>query len=152
YGIDRTAVVDAQLVPRNLIADGMVLPGTDNARKFKDRIQVYENDTARAVASLEEAGFAPGNARIARAAAGQRLQFAYRSSSAIEGQVVADLWKGIGLTANIVVPAPNLTTGLEYQATVRGVESAGFGLGFGMWERRMHTSAIPTQQTRYAGT
>ena len=25
HGIDRTAVVDAQLVPRNLIADGMVL-------------------------------------------------------------------------------------------------------------------------------
>src|SRR5207237_10459650 len=71
---------------------------------------------------------------------------------ATEGQVVADLWKAIGLTANLVVPAPNLSTDLEYQATVRGVESAGFGLGFGMWERRMQTSAIPTAQTRYAGT
>ena len=152
HGVDRVAVVDAQLVPRHLIADGMVLPGTDRARAVKDRIRVYDYDPPRAIALLEEAGFPRGADGIARGADGQPLEFEYRSTRATEGQVIADLWKAVGLTANLVVPAANLSTDLEYQATVRGVESAGFGLGFGMWERRMHTSAIPTPQTRYAGT
>jgi peptide/nickel transport system substrate-binding protein len=152
HAIDRTAVVDAQLVPRSLIADGMVLPGSDKARQFKDRIVVYDYDPTRATALLEEAGFRRGGEGVARGADGQPLEFEFRSSRATEAQVIADLWKSVGLTANIVVPAANLTTDLEYQATVRGIESAGFGLGFGMWERRMHTSAIPTPQTRYAGT
>src|SRR4051794_30716726 len=52
HGIDRVGVADAQLVPRNLIADGMVLPGTDHARQFKDRIQVYDYDPSRAIALL----------------------------------------------------------------------------------------------------
>ena len=152
HAIDRTAVADAQLVPRQLIADGMVLPGSDRARQFKDRVQVFDYDPARAVALLEEAGWRRGGDGLARGADGQPLEFEYRASRATEGQVIADLWKAVGLTANIVVPAANLTTDLEYQATVRGVESSGFGLGFGMWERRMHSSAIPTPQTRYAGT
>ena len=152
HAIDRTAVAEAQLVPRQLIADGMVLPGSDRARQFKDRVQVFDYDPARAVALLEEAGWRRGGDGLARGADGQPLEFEYRASRATEGQVIADLWKAVGLTANIVVPAANLTTDLEYQATVRGVESSGFGLGFGMWERRMHSSAIPTPQTRYAGT
>jgi len=152
HAIDRNAVVDAQLVPRNLIADGMVLPGSDRARQFKDRIVVYHYDPARAVALLEEAGWRRGSDGVARNAEGQSLEFEYRSSRSTEGQVIADLWKTSGFTANLVVPAPNLSADLEYQATVKGAESAGFGLGFGMWERRMHTSTIPTPQTRYAGT
>jgi peptide/nickel transport system substrate-binding protein len=152
HAVDRSAVVDAQLVPRSLIADGMVLPGSDRARQFKERIVVYDYEPARAMAFLEETGWRRGGDGVARNAEGQPLEFEFRSSRATEAQVIADLWKTVGLTANIVVPAANLTTDLEYQATVRGIESAGFGLGFGMWERRMHSSAIPTPQTRYAGT
>jgi ABC-type transport system substrate-binding protein len=164
HAVDRTAVVDAQLVPRNLIADGMVLPGSDRARQFRERIVVYDYDPARTTTLLDEAGWrrpdgsgrpdlsGRGGDGMARNSEGQSLEFEFRSSRATEAQVIADLWKAVGITANIVVPAANLTTDLEYQATVRGIESAGFGLGFGMWERRMHTSAIPTPQTRYAGT
>lgn len=152
HAIDREAVVDAQLVPRDLIADGMVLPGSEKAQRLKGRLVVYPYDPARAAELLGDAGWRRGGDGIARAAGGQPMEFEYRATRSTEAQVIADLWKTVGMVANIVLPSPALTADLEYQATVRGVESSGFGIGFGMWERRMHSSAIPTPQTRFAGT
>lgn len=152
HAIDRVAVVDAQLIPRSLITDGMVVPGSEKAKRLKDKIQVYDYDPPRAQMLLEGSGWRRGADGMVRNTVGQPFEFEYRAGRSTEAQVVADLWKAIGLQPNIVLPSPALTADLEYQASVKGVESSGFGIGFGMWERRMHSSAIPTAQTRWAGT
>jgi ABC-type transport system substrate-binding protein len=62
------------------------------------------------------------------------------------------MWKSIGLSVNLVVPGPALMRDREWQANVKGVEASGFGLSFGMWERRMHSSGIPVPENCWADT
>jgi peptide/nickel transport system substrate-binding protein len=152
YAIDREAVVDALFLPRSSIADAMVTPGSEKEKRLRDRITVYNYDPPRAQALLAENGWTRGGDGVLRNAQGQPFEFEYKASRQTEGTVIADMWKSIGLQPQIVVPSPTLMSDLEYQATVKGVESTGFGIGFGMWERRMHSSAIPVPETRWAGT
>lgn len=152
HAIDREMVVDALFVPRSQIADAMLAPGSARARLFRERVQAYLYEPARARAYLEDAGWRRGAEGPVRNAAGQPLEFEFRASDETLGAVVNELWKAIGLTPQLLVPGPALMRDREWQADVKGVESSGFGLSFGMWERRMHTAAIPVPADRWAGT
>jgi peptide/nickel transport system substrate-binding protein len=152
HGVDREAVVDALFVPHSQIADGMVVPGSDRARMYRDRIQLYPYDPARARAELADAGWRAGSDGVVRNTTGQPLEFEFRSTDEPLGAVVTDLWKAVGLSPSLLVPGQALQRDREWQANVKGIESSGFGLGIGMWERRMHSDAIPIPDNRWAGT
>jgi len=68
-----------------------------------------------------------------------------------QAQIITDLWKAIGLQANIFIPAAALMANLEFQADVKGVETSGYPITFGTWQRRVHSAAIPTPANRYSG-
>lgn len=153
HAIDRTAVVDAQSIPRELIADTFLVPGSEKAQRLKPYAQVYDYDPARAQALLEEAGWRRGADGVTRNAAGQAFEFDFRSTGPPPSAlvVIADLWKAVGLRANIAIPPPALSADAAYQADVKGVDASGYSIGFGSWRGRVHSAAIPTPETRYAG-
>ncbi|MBM2812638.1 MAG: hypothetical protein HW416_3397 [Chloroflexi bacterium] len=151
HAIDRTAVVDAQLIPREAIADTFLVPGSDKARRLQSSLHVYEYDPARALILLEEAGWRRGSDGILRNAAGQPFEFDLRTTTPPQALVIADLWKGIGLQPVVSVTPPALAGDVEYQANVKGVETSGYNIGFGSWLGRVHSAAIPKPETRYSG-
>ena len=65
--------------------------------------------------------------------------------------VIADQWKAVGLQPSLFLATTQMLADLEFQANVKGVERSGFSIGFATWQRRVHSSAIPTPQTRWAG-
>jgi peptide/nickel transport system substrate-binding protein len=152
HAVDREAILDALLVPRTQLADAMVAPGSARAQLFRDKMHVYPYDPIRAQAYLDEAGWRRGGDGVVRDAEGRTLEFEFRSSDETLGTVVMEMWKALGLSVNLVVPGPALMRDREWQANVKGVEASGFGLSFGMWERRMHSSSIPVSDNRWAGT
>lgn len=155
HAIDREALADAGYIPRTQIVDAMVVPGSEKARRLQDRIHVYPYDPTRAQANLEEAGWARGGDGVVRNAAVEPLEFELRGTGAsgqTEGTMIAAMWKNVGVTANLFILPPTLAEDPESAATVKGWKLDGFGLGFGMWERRMHSSAVPVPQNRWAGT
>jgi peptide/nickel transport system substrate-binding protein len=151
HAIDREAVGDALLVPRELIADTFLVPGSDKAARLQGKVHVYAYDPARGRALLDEAGWRRGADGLARNVAGQALELDLRSSDASRAEVIANLWKAVGIQANIVISPPALATNLEYQADVKGLEISGYPVNFSVWQRRVHSLAIPRPQTRWAG-
>lgn len=153
HAIDRTAVVDAQSIPRELIADTFLVPGSEKAQRLKPYVQVYDFDPARAQSLLEEAGWRRGADGLTRNAAGQAFEFDFRSTGPPPSAllVIADLWKAVGLQPNIAIPPPALSADAAYQADVKGVDASGYSIGFGSWRGRVHSAAIPTPATRYGG-
>jgi peptide/nickel transport system substrate-binding protein len=153
HGIDRAAVVDAQSIPRELIADTFLVPGSEKAQRLQPYVHVYDYDPARAQSLLEEAGWRRGADGLTRNAAGQAFEFEFRSTGPPPSAllVIADLWKAIGLQPNIAIPPPALSADAAYQADVKGVDASGYSIGFGSWRGRVHSAAIPTPETRYGG-
>ncbi len=149
--IDRDAVVDAQLIPRRLIADTFLIPDSDKARRLKEQVHVYQYNPAQAQALLEDAGWRRSGDDVLANDSGRHFEFQLRSTNPTQAQVIADLWKTIGLQPEIVIPAPALMASLEFQADVKGVEISGYPVTFGTWQRRVHSSAIPNPQNRYSG-
>lgn len=151
HAIDRGAVADAQSIPRELIADTFLIPGSEKARRLKPYVHVYDYDPARAVSLLEEAGWRRGGDGLMRNAAGRAFEFDLRSTREPQALVVADLWKRIGLQPEISITPPALARDIEYQANVKGVETSGYFISFGSWRGRVHSAAIPTPENRYSG-
>ncbi|MBM2812487.1 MAG: hypothetical protein HW416_3246, partial [Chloroflexi bacterium] len=146
HAIDRGDVVDAQLIPRELIADTFLVPGSDKARRLAPNVRVYDYDPRAAIALLEEVGWRRGSDGVSRNAAGQAFEFEFRSTNPPQVLVIADLWKNVGLQPNIFMSPPAQNTNLEAQANVKGVETSGYFISFSTWRGRVHSSAIPTPE------
>ncbi|MPZ13693.1 MAG: hypothetical protein GEU73_04605 [Chloroflexi bacterium] len=151
HAIDCAAVADAQSIPREMIADTFLNPGSDKARRLQRHVQVYEYDPTRAVALLQEADWRRGTDGTMRDNDGRAFAFELRSTREPQALILADLWTAIGLRAEIFITPPALARDIEFQANVKGVETSGYFISFGSWRGRVHSSAIPTPENRYAG-
>jgi peptide/nickel transport system substrate-binding protein len=114
YALDRQQIIDRALNGQALVAHSPLIPGT---WAYKEDIQHYEYDPARAQELLDEAGWTlPRGGDGVRRKGDQRLAFTLLTSSEPErtavAQMLAEQWAAVGITVT-VAPTADVHAALE---------------------------------------
>ena len=151
YAIDRQAIVDGIYAGRAPVAYYWV-PPFDPAYAAVDRaVPKYGYDARRAEAVLREAGWTKGADGRARSAAGEPLVIPLMTlpEASLEGEVVADNWKAVGISSEIHRLSPQEWRDNELRSRFPGAQytSRGLTLENMVWLSRN----VSNPENRWAG-
>jgi peptide/nickel transport system substrate-binding protein len=124
YALDRQAMADSLMQGYSQIADMYIAP-SDPLFPVADRaITKYAYDPSRAAQLLGQAGWRPESDGLLRNA-GERFDFEVRTTQDVQGtkeaQLLADMWKRVGLNTSIFVIPRTEQRNQEYRAKFPGM-------------------------------
>jgi peptide/nickel transport system substrate-binding protein len=155
HGTDRQELVDSLQSGLTPVAHLYINPAFPEFKEVESAVVRYEYDPRRTVQLIEGQGYTRGPDGIFRDAAGERLAVELRSNGEriTEKTIipVADAWTRLGVATEPNLVPPQRISDREYMATFPG---------FRMMRQpndtiqvtRLHSSATPLPQSRFAGS
>lgn len=154
YGLDREGIAEAVVLDPNRKIDSWILPSMERYQRAKSRIQTYNYDPTRAAQLLEEAGYR-GAPTAVTVSAGERLRVEYRSSGPgglKEMSLSCANWRSLGILCDETPTTGPLGQDAEWRATFQWFDGTAGPASMGFIGRRLHSSQIPTAETRWQGS
>lgn len=152
HAIDRQLLVDSLQAGLSQVAHTHFTPLNPEYKDIQNAIVRYDYDPRKASQMVEALGYTRGPDGIFRDAANQRLSVELRSTPGREVNekttfIVADHWQQIGVGVDTLIIPLQRNTDREYRQTRPAFEVVGTPDDV----YRLHSSQIPTPETRFVG-
>jgi peptide/nickel transport system substrate-binding protein len=115
----------------------------------------YEFNVKKAEQLLAEAGFKPGSDGVLVNAAGERMEFEFRTEAGSREDeqaqaIIADYWKRIGIRCHIKNMPQRIFNAEENRNRWPGAMLGGHNLVVEEWAERFHSAGTPTPENRWS--
>jgi peptide/nickel transport system substrate-binding protein len=115
----------------------------------------YEFNVKKAEQLLAEAGFKPGPDGVLANAAGERMEFEFRTEAGSREDeqaqaIIADYWKKIGVRCHIKNMPQRILNAEENRNRWPGAMLGGHNLVVEEWAERFHSAGTPTPENRWS--